>query len=496
MGCNVQRRLTLRGDRTIGNTNVIDFRHCKNAIWLAALAVCCAAAVGQAASVPDDWELRPYRIQVLIALDVPGSLSEQLAAELPKYLVDRADSAIGAAWVLKVEIANGPVRHRLLSDMDTLTVEQLPEPARDTDKRLLLAVRATPRGYELSGREYDRYAERWSATLVRTCRQRAALPEQLFQLAREVVAPLAQLQLDPDDDQRVVLQLRAAKLPHRGDDLHWVKPGEMFVPIWRRTTREGEAVPGGIQEVPWTFIQAEDVADGQVVGRMYSGTRRPLGVRHRGRIELLAIAVRARPRPVVVRLQSRTNPEKPLVGYEVFVQNTGEEATRLLGRSDREGRVTVEPGDTRVQLVYAKSGGELLARVPVLPGVQTHVDVPLPDDDLRLQAEARLSALREDLIDVVARRNILITRARQAMDDGDYQQARRLLTELDQLPGRAHFSRALQSEARLHRSDDPTVQKRIDNLFAATQVLLAQFLDVRSVTDLQDELREAQREGS
>jgi hypothetical protein len=278
--------------------------------------------------------------------------------------------------------------------------------------------------------------------------------------------------------------------------LQWIQAAEVLVPIWRRTTREGEVVQDGIQQVPWTYLEAEDVSGREVVARIYSGTRRPLGVRHRGRIEQLAISLPVGRSETTVQLRSRTDQEKPLVGYEVYVQNTGEKTTKPLGYSDQEGQVVVGSDKTRVQLLYVKSGGNILARVPVVPGSEPLVRVPLPDDDLRLEVESRLAALREDLIDVVARRNILMARVRQEMDEENYGQARQLMGQLDQLPDRAFFNRALSMESRLHHSDDPSVQKRIEELFAATQVVLAEFLDVRPIGDLNDELRARQQQGS
>ena len=44
--------------------------------------------------------------------------------------------------------------------------------------------------------------------------------------------------------------------------------------------------------------------------------------------------------------------------------------------------------------------------------------------------------------------------------------------------------------------DDPQVQRRIDQLFAATELVLGQFLDPRPIGELQDELRSAEGQGS
>ncbi len=118
--------------------------------------------------------------------------------------------------------------------------------------------------------------------------------------------------------------------------------------------------------------------------------------------------------------------------------------------------------------------------------------MPLPDDDARLAAEAHLAAVREDLIDVVARRNILISRARSTIRKKDFAAAQELLQELDGLPGRPQFDITLSTAQRTLRSDDPQMQRRIDQLFAATQTLFSQYLDLRPINEIHDELRAAQ----
>ena len=462
---------------------------------VAVLLALCAATVSSADEVA--WEHAPYRIHALLAIDAPGGLSAQLHELLPEYLGQRIHTSIGPVWSFDTELATGGSRHRILTGIATASEEPSESFSAAGDKLLLLSVRATPLGYELTGREYDRYLERWGLPVRRTCRQLGALPEQLFALVWQVVAPLVRLELDPQDEHRIVLLPRGAGLPRKSPDVEFARPGDIFLPALRRITREGEVVPDGIEFVPWTYIEtAPPSEDGVLAGQIHSGTRRPFGVRRRGRIEQVAIALRSDPANTAVRLHSRTDPNKPLVDYDVFTKNTSESTTAPLGSSDTSGRIIVPPGKSRVQLLYVKHGGALLARFPIVPGAQPQVDVPLPDDDIRLQAEARLAALREELVDVVARRNILMSRVKQDIEDRDFDDAQTLLVALDQLPGRSQFNQQLSREARLHRSDDPQIQQRIDRLIATTQVVLSQYLDTRQVSDLHDELRAAKSGGS
>lgn len=465
---------------------------------IVAVAAALVAATVHAAGPQKYWDIEPYRIHLTIAIDAPAGLADQLAAELPIYFKQRVAASIGALWRLETEVATGGERHRLLKGLDALSDGEPIAAVAGEEKQLFATLRWTPWGYELSAREYDRYVQRWGATVHAAARQRDALAEQMFALVHQAVAPLAQVTLDTDNSDLVQLTLRGSALPQRSDDVITVEPGDAFLPVLRRTTREGELVTDGVQVVPWTYIEVTGLPDAeggskQIVGRVQSGTRRPLGVRRRGRIEQVAIALRADPADATIRLHSRTEAEKPLVAYDVFAQNTGEKETRLVGLSDENGELCVAPGKTAIQLLYVKSAGELLARLPIVPGVDRYVDVPLPDDDVRLRAQARLAALREDLVDLVARRNIFMARVRHQIEEKNYGQARELLELLDELPGRAQFNQQLEREARLHRASDPQVQRRIEQLFTATQTVLGQFLDPRPISELHDELRAAQQ---
>src|SRR5262245_55258729 len=135
------------------------------------------------------WDNAPTRIEALITLDVPGGAVEPLSAALPAYLNDRSVAVVGPAWNLKAQVVIGALRQIVLKQLGS-TDERLSDGFSDgADKLLLLAVRRTTEGYEVSGREYDRLVERWGALVTRKCRQQQVIAELLFEVALQVVAP-------------------------------------------------------------------------------------------------------------------------------------------------------------------------------------------------------------------------------------------------------------------------------------------------------------------
>jgi hypothetical protein len=437
-------------------------------------------------------------VRAVVALDVPGGISEQLAGSLPTYLERRVTAAIGPVWTFKVDLATGALRHRVLTEVDA-QAEKPPVdiPWSDVDKLILIVLRGGSDGYSLTAREFDTYVQHWGTPIRRTTRQTETLSENVFSILCQAFAPLAQFELVPDDEKHVTLKPRGAALSRPGAAEPWIAPGDVFLPILRRTSRGGQLVENGIMPVPWTFLEVIENTEKnpQTVAQIQSGTRRPFGIRRQGRVDQLALAVRSDPAKSVVRIRSRISKDKPLAGYEVFAQTDPQKPDALarLGATGRDGTLDIPPAKEKVRILIVKNGGRLLARLPVVPGVQPEIDVPLPDDDARLAAETRLSALREDLIDVVARRNILMARVRQKIKSKDFEGAQKLILQINQLPGRAQFTLEIQNAARRVKSADPQIQRRIDHLFEGTQAALTQYLDTKPINALTEELRSAQQ---
>jgi hypothetical protein len=251
----------------------------RNSIVIGAILVLLASPVQSSAAEPE-WSRRPYRIQAILAVEGPGEIAAQIAAAMPAYLAERAEAAVGPLWELDAQAAGGALRQRILTDLDALADDPAAEFSFAADKLVLLAVRATAEGYDLAGREFDGYTQRWGATVTRSTRQSDAICEQLFALLHRVVSPLAQLDADPQAAGKINILLRGADLPQMAGDARGIRTGDVFLPLLRRTSRTGEMLPKGIVVLPWTFVETTAVKDdGAVVGRIHTGTRQSLAGR-------------------------------------------------------------------------------------------------------------------------------------------------------------------------------------------------------------------------
>ncbi len=456
------------------------------------------------------WELTPYRVRVLVAAaDLPElrAVADQLAEEL----APRLENLFGAAWQVEATGVRAPLvtRSESVGTKDVLTAlpagatdaARLPDAWRDGDhdKVVLLRVEPAADGWRLDAREWDAATWRLGPVLAYPVRHPAKLRDTAVRAVLEAFRPLARIdrvETGPDG-QRTVLRLRAGGLPTRDPELHLAHAGQLFCPVIRLNDRDGrlrrnrDGDPILPQPVPWTFLVAEGVEAAEVPCRVESGLGAPLSASRRGRTEQLALGVVPRPEPSRLTLLARREPHHPMAGYEVFLQRPGEKATRLLGRTDRSGSVEVAPTGDPLAILLVRSGQQLLARLPVVAGFAGDWTAYVPDDTQRLEAEAFVTALQEELVDTVTRREVLLARAEAQLEAGRLDEAREVRDQLHRLPDRETLRRRLTTRRSQLRSSDPHVQRQIETLFGDTSKLLDRHLDPTPIEALSQALAQA-----
>ena len=267
-------------------------------------------------------------------------------------------------WRLKIELATGPLRHQLLGGIDSFTTDDI---ARGRSRRRQ-AVVALPYA-RLLGVTSSRPASSIATSSVGA--RRFAAPRGSARPCRNNCSswwsrPCRRwLRSAPTRTIRSAssFDLRGADLPHSGADFAWTKPGDVFLPILRRTTRDGVLVADGVTTVPWTYLE--------VIGLrpMECDADRSAAFAARRSVHLACAADAFRwwrlacerdPGDSTVRSAGANGTDKPLVGYEVFAQNVDEKPMRLVGKSDGAGEVVVTPGKSPVQTLFVKSDGVFL----------------------------------------------------------------------------------------------------------------------------------------
>lgn len=460
-------------------------------LWLACafVALCCSST--SRAAENQVWENSPYRVSATIAVDDGARPQPGLEAALAKSIVDRVEGALRPLWAFEISVPDGGIERRQCFDLREIPWEELSAAQTENDKLLWLGVRVVPSGYELACREFDVHVRRWGPVRQSFVQQASFLPDASFALLKATFSPLALITPIEGNDAQVQLSFKGSRLPRPSGEEVFVTVGEAYLPLLRRSDRSGKLLPGGIAPVPWTYVTVADSNDAGWLGGVHSGMGRPFGVAKRGLVEQVAIGLGNPPGPTQVRFHARTDKTQGLAGYEVFRAGPNGASDRI-GVTDRDGQIEIPPTDETVSMLLLRSDGQVLAKVPVVSGGSEVQQTPIADNVTRLQAQAEAQVVREELIDLVARRAIMMGRVKAMLKKGRVKEAKELMGELDALPSPSVFGRTIENAARrIPRSDDPSVQKRIDALFSSTREILSKFLSTRPITDLQSEVNAA-----
>ncbi|HUY36523.1 MAG TPA: hypothetical protein VMV69_27555 [Pirellulales bacterium] len=485
--------------------------------------VCLALALGGRAPAAEPllWELTPYRIRVYVALAVEPELTPRLASQLREAIVERTDTTIGSAWRLEALPAPPELEWPMLRSLATLSAESLPKELLelDFDKLMLLTVTARHGVYQVAARDYDLRARRAGMPISYVVPQRAKLCDEAFRALLTAFVPLARVEgmieepkespppeaiapsappaagAAPKEDKprnkQALLRLRAAGLPPLDPSIVWVRPGDVFYSLTRTNDRDNK--PKSIKAIDWTCLTVRSIAGAELTCDLNSGRRNPLGGRRRGRVEQLALLARAAGRSTRLEVWSRGDGKNeatkyPLAGYDVYSHPADSPKTVLIGRTDFQGAVTVPDDAGAVRVLLVMHGGEPLARLPLLAGVDPVLRAEILDDDERLEAEGLVHGMQENFVDLVARRQMLMARIHLRLDEGKTDEAKKLLDALRKLGRQEDFLSTIRQRKERTFSRDKATQTKIEKLFDDTEVVVNRFLTNSEVEKIEDEI--------
>jgi len=235
---------------------------------------------------------------------------------------------------------------------------------------------------------------------------------------------------------------------------------------------------GGITVVPWTYMAITNSTWLGGEGRLYSGYRQPLPGRKNVRTQRLALGILPGRTTTQLKIVDKSDPNRPLAGYEVFAKDDPQSQDGVLvGTSAFDGRITIEQNpENTLRLLYIRSGGNLLARLPMIPGFEDEVLARVTNDAPRLRAEGFVLGWRDQLVDTIARRQLLIRRTERRIEDFDTESADRWLSELKASRTVRELAFDLRSAKGQFLSDsdlDASLKRRINDLFTSGQNLVA-----------------------
>lgn len=480
------------------------------------------------------WEVAPFRTLVWLDVDPSCHVDPAFQARLERQLEEIRYASSGSVW--ETTIAPAPIDlarwYRADADPNKL-VERLRAAQIDPNQwdRVMLISIERDAIWKIDFREYDSMTNSLGSHHATSVSQRELLPTETLKLVYEKFLPLTRI--NNVSNKQVTLGLKGATLveeeslgrhqqylaavefvpPADDQDIDWQKPaavnqaevpfpdfipgtvaiGEAFQPVLRRNDRQGNLIKeNGIAFMPWTYISCEENDGLQIRGTMISGFNTPLPGRRNVRTQRIAIGIRPAQKSTRLQLVDKKAEDVPLAGYEIYSKDP--DGATLIGASNPNGYVEIPTNPANaVRLLYVRSGGNLLARLPMVPGYEPASTARITNDSPRLLAEGYLEGWRDQLVDTMARRQILAQRVQRKIDAGDLESARKWLDELrtGRTVNELAFDLRTAKGQFLEGNLDATIKRRIDDLFEKGQRLVAQDKSVLVESNLSSQLEKA-----
>jgi len=361
------------------------------------------------------------------------------------------------------------------------------------------------------------------------------LPRTIAYVTQAAFAPMARV--EEADLKTVKMRIRAGGLITSEDHPARIVPGDVLVPYIRRDDRNG--IPTLLQNIPWSFIAVASGNDVDIDGAVFSGIRGALAGRKNKRTKKIGLKARTVASGTDLQLNVAREPMLVVAGAEVYKRTPGGEDLELVGRTDWRGIIRIseqshpkalydapvpvstepakaastdavtdpsseviavtkpaKPPKSEIELkyplylYYIKNGNTLLAKLPLLTGLERIEVAELPDDRRRLEAEAFVKGIQGEVLDLVARRQILAARIKSRVEAKNKAEAEELLNDLRKEKSYDKMQEELDAlQRRILSSDRGPItagsQIRIDKMFDTTRQMLQKYLQDTLLRDME-----------
>ncbi len=276
-----------------------------------------------------------------------------------------------------------------------------------------------------------------------------------------------------------------------------VSIGDALQPMVRKNDRNGSPVVIG--PLDWALLLTTEIKGRYLEMDLYAGRGGGLQGRKNKRTFRTALKVRPLGESTQLRLYQRQNENFPLIGYELYERQLNSKQMTFVGRTDWNGRLKIAKTGDPLRLLYVKNGGAVLARLPIVPGLDPTATADLSGDDLRLQAEAYVRGAQNDITDLVAIRELYKARIRLQLQHGELQKAESLMSELRRQPNHETLSTAIGKKQiefiKEIGNKNMSQRRKVDELFTTTKELLSKYISPKLIRQLEADLIAARENG-
>ena len=400
-----------------------------------------ASTAKPAAVAPEN---QPYKIKAWLSLD-PRARVDPRGRELLiagwKTMVKRF---VGPPWELEIDPGDGPLSTNAL---ENVTPEMVIPQAKGFDKAWLIRVEPSADGLSFAAREFDSA----TAQIGLLCRRNATVladgPRALLQVSLDVFAASATIG-ESADGGRKKLRVQGALVPAANPIGQVVSIGSVFRPSRIFYKPEGGVLR--LDVIKSTYLQVESIENGVAICQVISALGNPLTDKVIGKAKMVGVGLKPASIPTRLRFtffneNALNQPgvkveERPASGYNVIARPAPNGSPREVGTTDREGRLVLDPGfaEGLVVLRLLAAGTEPLSEFPIMPG-EMYEEKLLKGIDPRsktVTCESEVFALRDEIIDMIAVRQRLLSRMKSRFAAENWDDLKLLIQEYKTLPSR------------------------------------------------------------
>lgn len=487
-----------------------------------------AVKAGASAPAKPAVEVRPYDVEVTLALAESPRLGLDFQRSLLREVRTLADRNVGPMWNLKIADSSW-LTPRNRSSVERLTIPRMKDRSKegDFDKIYPVTVELIGSQYVISGREWCRESELLSPVKSVTTLDRKQVATEVFRLLQSLFRSVTHI--DDGSDTTARMKIRAGEFWPADPAFSQVADNSIFVPFTRNYGRDRSL--RAIQFVPWTYLAPTTVARSRLDCRVDTGVRVKFAPKKRVEWRALTLKVTLKETELTVQPQRKT--AKPLVGYMLAVYDefpkdppkkpatesplggpttegdkkpaVAETAaadpgpTPLLMRTDRDGHVFVPAKPEKpLQWVFIRSGKELLTKFPMVAGAEAKMTASCPDDTLRLDVEGQIALLEGELVDVIAKRAVTVAMIKARAKKSEWDRVAEGFESLTKQPKLDDFKKSVDliqvpAMKAAQAKKNVMAEDRIRKL-SGKVLEIAQFhLDDEKITELKQEMDETKK---
>jgi hypothetical protein len=395
------------------------------------------------------WELRAYRVRVLLCADESPLWTNTRLEGLARDIARRGVAELGRAWQMTIEVGTADVRRAALR-AGNIALPDFPsimDGEDKTDKRIIVTLRATAGEPTVEACEYDAASRRWNRGPLRTIGPWNRLNHSVFESLADVMTPLAIVKTSIDD--RVVLRLRGGLLPIRNPRRPLAEVGSIFHLVARDALSDRDA------PLPDAYLVAEKV-DGHLLACRGMGAL-PNLAGDDAADRWVAVGVRSLHPATEFTLTMASSPAgAPLAGGDIWLSDARDNQGTCLGRTDDRGRIVVAAADA-VRWLHVRLGAVVIEQFPVVPGWRARQSVTTHVNAATLATASALNDCHNDVMRFVALGNAYMARCKSRERAGRTAEAQAL---------REEGQKVIQERATQLRQRISERRQRVERLFA------------------------------